>query len=144
MLAGMKRGRLLVLSVVAAGLCGCQTFPSDRIAADQAGYNAWPADVRANVRAGRIAVGYTEEQVRVALGEPSLKTQAGDPGNLSEVWVYRREAPRFSFGIGGAGMGGHSAVAGGVSASGIKLGLDENGRVLFHNGLVHDFSVQVR
>src|SRR5271166_2469539 len=93
---------------------------------------------------GLLDLGYTQEQVLVALGEPSLKTQAGDAANLSEVWVYNKRAARFSFGIGGAEYGGHSAVGGGVSASGIKLGHDEDGRVVFHNGRVADFSIVVR
>jgi len=35
-------------------------------------------------------------------------------------------------------------VAGGISANGMKLGLDEFGHVLFHNGRVADFSMVVR
>lgn len=139
-----KWSHWLPVAAAAAALAGCATYPSDRIAADPAAFNSWPPDVQAQVREGRVAPGFTPEQVFVALGEPSLKTQAGAPGDLAEVWVYHKTAPRFGFGIGGASVGDHSAVAGGVSANGIKLGQDEDGRVVFHNGRVTDVNIMVR
>jgi len=140
----MKHLQWIVMGAAALFTFGCQSFPADRIAAHQADFNSWPPEVLASVRAGRIALGYTQEQVLVALGEPTQKTQAGDPASLSEVWAYDKQAPRFGFGIGGADIGSHSAVAGGISANGMKLGLDEFGHVLFHNGRVADFSMVVR
>ncbi len=139
----MKRPHWL-LAAVAAALAGCATFPSDRIASNQAEFNSWPPDVQAQVRAGRVAPGFTPEQVLVALGEPSEKTLDEAPGDVSEVWVYHKAAPRFGFGIGGASFGEHSGVAGGVSADGLKLGLDEDGRVVFRNGRVTDVVMSVR
>jgi hypothetical protein len=135
-------GLLLLLAALATG--GCQSYPTDRIAHHEAAFSTWPPDVQADVRAGRIRLGFTEEQVLVALGEPTAKTQASAPGMLSEVWIYNRRAPRLSIGLGGGGFDGRTAVGGAVSASGIKLGQDEEGRVLFHNGLVADFSILVR
>ncbi len=140
----MKHLHGIILGAAVLGTFGCQSYPTDRIASHRADFNSWPPDVQANVRAGRIALGYTQEQVLVALGEPTLETRAGDPSALSEVWVYNKHAPRLSIGIGGADFSGHTAAAGGVSANGIKLGLDEDGRVLFHSGRVADFSIMVR
>lgn len=137
----MKNLRVVFAAAVLAWLAGCQTFPTDRIAAHQAEYNSWPPDVQAKVRAGQVDVGYTPEQVFIALGEPTVKSSAGVPGNLSEVWVYHKRAARFSFAIGGASFGRNSAVAGGASVNGLKLGLDVDGQVIFTNGLLS--SVQV-
>jgi len=94
----MKHVHWIIIGAAALVTFGCQSFPSDRIAAHQADFNSWPPEVQANVRAGRIALGYTQEQVLVALGEPTQKTQAGDPAALSEVWAYDRQAPRFGLG----------------------------------------------
>jgi hypothetical protein len=137
----MKKAHWLL---VAATLAGCATYPSDRIASDQADFNSWPPAVQAQVREGRVAPGFTPEQVFVALGNPSEKTQAGVPGDLAEVWVYHKSAPRISIGIGGADFGGHGGVAGGVSAYGLKLGIDEDGRVIFHNGHVTEVEIMER
>ena len=140
----MKRIPWLALAALALATAACTSFPTDRIAAHQADYNSWPPDVQAKVRAGQVAAGFTQEQVFVALGEPSEKTQAGGPGLLSEVWLYHRHAPRFSVGIGGGGVSGNTAVAGGVSANGLKLGLDVDGRVVFLNGLVTEVEIMTR
>jgi hypothetical protein len=127
--------------VIASVLIGCQSYPPDRISAHQAEFNSWPPAVQAQVRAGQVGLGFTSDQVLIALGDPSEKTQAGVPGNYSEVWVYHREAPRFSIAIGGMSFGGHSAVGGAVSANGLKLGVDENGRVIFLNGRVTEVEI---
>jgi hypothetical protein len=140
----MKSIPLFALAVVAAGLCGCATYPTDRIAAHQAEYDSWPPPIQAQVRAGQVGAGFTPEQVFIALGEPRVKTQAGVPGSVTEVWVYHRHAPRLSIGIGGGGFSGHTAVAGGVSASGLKLGLDVDGRVVFYNGRVTQVEIMTQ
>jgi hypothetical protein len=140
----MKTACLLLLGVALAGTPGCTTFPTDRIASHQADFNAWPPEVQAQVRAGQVGAGFTPEQVWIALGEPSAKTQAGGPGSLTEVWVYHRRAPRFSIGIGGGGYSGNTAVGGSVSANGLKLGLDVDGRVLFFNGRVTEVEITTR
>lgn len=128
---------LLPIALAAAALLGgCQSFPTDRIAAHQADYNSWPPDVQAKVKAGQVDVGFTQEQVFIALGDPSVKTQAGAPGNLTEVWVYHHRAARFGFAVGGASFGRGSAVGGGVAVNGLKLGLDVDGQVTFYNGRV--------
>jgi hypothetical protein len=132
---------LLFLCAAAALASGCSSFPTDRIAAHQADFDQWPAPVQAQVRAGQVAAGFTAEQVLIALGDPSEKTQAGGPGLLSEVWIYHRRAPRFSLGIGGGGFSGNTAVGGGVSASGLKLGQDLDGRVIFLNGRVTEVEI---
>lgn len=134
--------RILVpLFAAAALLAGCQTFPTDRISAHQAEYDSWPPEVQQHVRAGLVEAGYTPDQVFIALGDPTAKTQAGPPGNVTEVWVYHKRAARFGFAVGGASFGSHSAVAGGAAVNGLKLGLDVDGRVIFYNGRVTSVEV---
>jgi len=125
-------------------LAGCATTPEDRIAAHRADFASWPAEVQSMVRAGQAGIGFTQEQVLVALGEPEIRTVAGVPPQLTEVWVYRRRAPRLSIGIGFGSVGRSSAVGGDVAANGIKLGQDMNGRIIFMNGRVSEITIDVR
>ena len=126
--------RIPLLVVALLALAACQSFPTDRISAHQADFNTWPPDVQAKVRAGQVDVGYTQEQVFVALGDPSGKSQSGYPGNITEVWIYHRRAARFGFAVGGASFGRGGGVAGGASVNGLKLGVDTDGQVVFTNG----------
>lgn len=138
------------LSFLAAALAlgtlgGCATpTPADRIAAHQAEFASWPPQVQANVRAGIVAAGYTPEQVLVALGPPNMKSAAAGPGDVAEVWVYERRAPRLSVGFGVGSFGRSSAVGGDVGVNGIKLGQDVGGRVIFRNGRVVDVEIMTR
>jgi hypothetical protein len=140
----MKTLILMTLTAVAVVFAGCATYPSDRIAAHQAEFNSWPPDVQQRVRAGLVAPGFTFEQVFVALGPPRIKTQAGPPGNVSDVWVYHRRAARLSLAIGGASFGRGSAIGGGVAMNGLKLGQDVDGEVVFTNGRVTDVHIYTR
>jgi len=140
----MKSLTLLALAVAVVAASGCSSFPTDRIAAHQADYNRWSPEVQAQIRAGQVGAGFSAEQVQIALGDPSEKTQAGGPGLLSEVWVYHRHAPRFSFGVGGGGFSGNAAVGGSASVNGLKLGRDVDGRVVFVNGRVTEVQIMTQ
>jgi hypothetical protein len=141
----MKRIIWLTTAAALAVTAGCATStPADRIAAHQADFATWPPGVQANVQAGQVAVGFTPEQVLVALGAPDLKTAAAGPQQTTEVWVYHRRAPRLGIGVGFGSVGRRSAVGGGVSANGIPLGQDMDGRVIFTNGYVTDVVVTSR
>jgi hypothetical protein len=134
----------LPLCLGLAALAGCASYPSDRIASHQADFNSWPPNVQAGVRAGIIAQGFTPEQVFVALGEPNAKSVTSYPGAVVEVWNYRHIAARLSVGVGGSSYNGSTAVAGGASASGIPLGHDMFGQVVFTNGLVTQAHITIR
>lgn len=103
----------LVLSLVVAG---CSTVDS-RIADNRAAFNTWPPAVQDKVVLGQIDVGFTTEQVRVALGEPDRVFTRTTADGTSQVWSYRERGPRFGFGIGiGTGSFGHrGGTFGGVS-----------------------------
>ena len=135
----------MLVGIIGIAFAGCATStPADRVAAHQAEFASWPPEVQANVRAGIVAVGYTMDQVLVALGLPNVRSVAGVAGNSTEVWVYHRRAPRLGFAIGGASFGRSSAVGGSVAVNGIKLGQDVGGRVIFKNGLVAEVQVITR
>jgi len=135
----------LSLTLGLAALAGCASYPTDRIPAHQADFDSWPPDVQARLRIGRIAQGDTQEQVFIALGEPNAKSVTTYPNNaVVEVWHYRHIAARLSVGVGGSSYNGSTAVAGSASASGIPLGQDMFGEVVFTNGRVSQAHITVR
>lgn len=140
----MKLRTIGLTLLAGAVLAGCQSAPTDRISEHQAEFNSWPPDVQANVRLGQVQLGYTPDQVFVALGPPSGKSQAGYPGNYTEVWVYHKRAARFGFALGGASFGRGGGVGGGVAVNGLRLGQDTDGQVVFTNGRVTNVQVFTR
>ncbi len=120
---------LLVLGVGLAVLAGCSTVQS-RIESHQADFNTWPPAVQQRVGAGRVGIGFTREQVQVALGRPDYTFVRTATNGTSEVWSYRDHGPRFSFGVGMASFGRSSAfgTAIGVSNAGYP---GEKLRVIF-------------
>jgi hypothetical protein len=136
----MKTKALWVTGLVTALLAaGCSTVDS-RIAKNRAAFDAWPAPVQSAIIQGKIGVGFTPDQVRVALGEPDRVFTRTTADGTSEIWSYRDRGPRFSFGV---GVGGGSFGRGGGTFGGVgvstgtgyhddeKLGVvfDRNGHV---------------
>ena len=117
-------------------LGGCASTPESRVDKNAATVAAWPADVQAAVRAGRAAVGFTPEQVRVALGDPDQTLTQTTAQSSREVWIYADHGPKFSFGVGVGSGGGGSNVGGGVGVSTGGRGLRELRRVIFEGGVV--------
>jgi hypothetical protein len=128
-----------LVSLLAAGLLalatGCSTVDS-RIGKSKSEFQTWPADVQAKIRAGQIDVGFTPEQVEVALGEPEKKYTRKTVKGTAEVWAYTKGSG-FSLGFGvGAGRGS-GGYAGGVGYDTSSRGADdERVRVIFEAGLV--------
>jgi outer membrane protein assembly factor BamE (lipoprotein component of BamABCDE complex) len=83
------RNALLAAAVALAAVLGfgCST-PATRIKENPQLFGSFPPDIQANVRAGKIDVGYTKDMVMMALGKPdriySRKTEAGS----AEVWSF--------------------------------------------------------
>lgn len=126
----------LGLILVAAGLAGCATTPESRVEKNAALVATWPAEVQTQVRAGKVAIGFTAEQVRVAVGEPDRIANRTDVAGAHDVWVYFDEAPRFSFGVGVGSGGGGSGVGGGVRVGSGGRRERERMRLTFENGKV--------
>jgi len=114
----------------------CST-PADRVQKNQAVYNSWPAEVQREVSAGRIAVGYLPDMVKVALGEPDNVFTVVDLANGPvETWSYLDHSPSFSIGVGVGGGNGSTSIGTGVSVGGQNWGPNEKTRVVFEHGRV--------
>ena len=116
-------------------ISGCATTES-RISKNQAAFDAWPSEVQSSIRAGKVKIGFTTEQVRVALGEPNRVYSRQSAEGESEVWAYFESGPKFSIGV-GVGSGGYSGgAAGGARYDRTENRFDEATRVVFTDGLV--------
>ncbi|HLP24621.1 MAG TPA: hypothetical protein VK477_03005, partial [Acidobacteriota bacterium] len=109
--------RVLWLLIPLVLFAGCASTPDQRIAQNEAAFAQFSPDVQQNLRAGRVDIGYTEQMVLIALGEPAGRFERVDPSGHTEVWVYRKSAPRFSFGFGVGSYGRHSGSHVGISTS---------------------------
>ncbi len=126
------RATFTVLVVVALAL-GCASTPDSRISDDQALFDSWPMDVQAKVRAGEIDLGMTQDQVRMALGEPDETSSAIDANGETVTWTWAHSRPGLSLGLGGIGIGGVGFGGVGVG-TGSKRSLERV--VQFRNGEV--------
>ena len=126
---------IILAGAVLLTAAGCST-PDSRVSKKSALVEPWPAEVQAKVRAGEVAVGFTPDQVRVALGDPDRTLARTEAQGAREVWVYFDKAPKFSLGIGVGGGGGGTSVGGGVGVSSEGRGDPERMRVIFEGGRV--------
>jgi len=101
-------------------LAGCSTVDS-RIDKNRAAFNTWPPAVQDKIVRGQIDVGFTTDQVRVALGEPDRVWSRTTADGTSEVWSYRERGPRFGFGV-GVGMGSFGSRGGSFGSIGVHTG----------------------
>jgi hypothetical protein len=126
-------------------LAGCSTVDS-RIAKNREVFNTWPAAVQDKVVLGQIDIGFTPDQVRVALGEPDRVFTRTTGDGTSQVWSYRDRGPRIGFGV-GVGMGsfgGRSGTFGGVGlGTGTGYRDDEKMGVVF-DAAGHVSSIETR
>jgi hypothetical protein len=102
---------LLILTLAGGGCASVDT----RISQNQAAFNEWSPAVQATIRAGKVDLGFTPKQVKVALGEPDrIFTRTTEEGT-ADIWAYYDKKPSFSIGL-GVGSGGLGAgVGGGVA-----------------------------
>lgn len=134
----MKTQNRLVIAFLGFALlvlAGCSTT-SGRIQKNQQLFDSYPAEVQANIRAGKVDIGYAPEMVMMAIGEPDRRYTRTTEQGASEVWAYRSKAPALSFGFGVGGGGGGAAIGTGV---GITTGgdrSDDKVRVIFEGGKV--------
>jgi hypothetical protein len=142
--AWAMKTRAFVFLLLWAGVgAGCSTVDS-RIARRSEAFSEWPAAVQEKVRAGQIDVGFTPEQVRVALGDPARTSTRTNTDGTSEVWVYRSGKPRVSFGVGLGTSRGSTAYGGGVNVGTGGNRDDDAMRVVFSAGRVSAIETPVR
>jgi hypothetical protein len=84
----LRFGRLFLAAalVLAAGCAG----PEARIRRNRAEFERLPAETQAVIREGRIALGFTPEMVRLAVGEPDQRWTRTDAQGRKEIWSYTR------------------------------------------------------
>ena len=79
----------------------------DRIDRDPSTYAHSSHEAQAMMRDGKVAVGFTREQVRLALGDPTGVATRITAEGTQEVWSYHAKGPKFGLGVGvGGGSGG--------------------------------------
>lgn len=117
----MKNSLSLILSAAALALAaGCSTVDS-RIDKNRAAFNTWAPAVQDKVVKGQVDIGFTAEQVRVALGEPDRVFTRTSADGTSQIWSYRDRGPKFGFGV-GVGMGSVGSRGGSFGSVGINTG----------------------
>jgi hypothetical protein len=130
----MRTLLVALLSVLAA----C-SGPASRIREKKDVFAAYPADVQEKIKAGRVDVGFTYEQVELALGRPDMRYTSTSEGGTSETWVYGGAPSHTGVGVTlGAGNWG-SGVGGGITIGGSPRAADERERVIFKDGRVSSF-----
>lgn len=106
-------------------LVGCGTTQNQRISKNEALFNTYTPMERKLIRMGEVAVGFDEEQVRLALGRPSRETTIDTAAGKQIVWEYREISPALGLSVGG-GIGTRRSDVGvgtgvGVSPNQTKL-----------------------
>lgn len=122
------------IGLAALVLAGCSTIDS-RIKDKQEAFDAYPAEVQAAVREGKVKVGFTPEQVEIALGKPDRIYSRTKTGVESEVWAYTDNSPSFGVGL-GVGVGGPVGLGAGVNSRDYYY--RDRMRVVFENGAVSE------
>lgn len=118
-------------------MAGCATStPQTRISQHRELYRSFPSEVQRKVSAGEVDVGFTEEMVELALGEPHRRITRQMETGKDEVWIYARSEPRVSFGFGFGSYGRRSGSSVGVSTSTGGYDREERMRVVFRDGKV--------
>lgn len=131
------RTRITIL-LAAASLAACASSPAARIEDHRAAYDSYPPEVRSKIAAGEIDVGFTMEQVQLALGKPDRRFTRTTESGSAEVWAYTHyTGPHLSFGIGtGFGLGSSGFGSVGVGSSTGPDNPEDRVRVVFVDGKV--------
>jgi len=121
----MKLLTPLLLAALALLFTGCGTTKNQRIAQNEAAFNTYTPAERQMIRTGQVAVGFDQDMVRMALGDPSREATVDSAAGKQIAWEYRQLKPSLGIGIGGGiGTGGSGVGIGtgvGVSPNKTKL-----------------------
>ena len=124
---------LTALILIAA--TGCSSVDS-RIKDHQAAFNAAPPVVQTKIRAGQVEVGFTPEQVTMALGTPDRSYTRTTARGTSEIWAYEDRGPAINIGFGMMSGAGGSMIGSGVAIGSGGDRNDDKVRVIFEDGRV--------
>ncbi|MDQ8204030.1 hypothetical protein [Pelagicoccus sp. SDUM812003] len=128
---------LLPLALLATSCAGPNL--AQRIDEGMRDFDSWPEERQEMIRKGEIDLGFTEEQVRMAWGDPDYVTREVRADGEGTLWVWEKKSPRIGIGVGVGGWGGRSGVSGSVGTS---VGGDHRIKrtVWFQDGEVQSFS----
>jgi len=99
-------------------LAACASSSNQRITQNQALFNTYTPAEKKMIRTGQVAVGFDQDQVRMALGEPTIERTVSTAGGKSIVWEYREIHPSLGLSLGGTiGTGGRSGIGVGAASS---------------------------
>ena len=109
-------------------LSACVSSPQDRIDADQALFNSYTAHQQYLIRKGEIAVGFDQDQVRLAWGNPQSTREETSAKGSQLLWEYTVLQPRIgTFSTATINRG----INAGVRAHGSPTQRKTRGRVFF-------------
>src|SRR5262245_56964405 len=137
----MRRFAPLALLLV---LAACST-PNGRIREKKDVFAAYPPDVQAKIRAGKVDVGFTQEMTELALGRPTERYTAKDQEGAMEIWLYGTPAGHSGVGLTvGAGSGPYYGGWGPYYGVGVGMSQPDSyysgrQRVVFRDGKVVSF-----
>ncbi len=77
----------IVVAFACVCLAACST-PDARIKRNQAVFDALPPAEQALIREGKVAIGFTPDMVRLAVGDPDQRWTRTDAAGTTEVWSY--------------------------------------------------------
>jgi hypothetical protein len=89
------------LALVVLFFFGCGTTKSQRIQQNEALFNTYTPTERKLIRTGEIAVGFSQDQVRMSLGDPSAESTVDMAGGKQIAWEYRKLKPSLGLSLGG-------------------------------------------
>jgi len=68
-------------------LAGCAS-PARRIEQNQELFDSFPVATQARIRGGKIDLGFTEDMVQIALGDPQRKLVRRTAAETRDIWLY--------------------------------------------------------
>lgn len=78
----------VILVLCAALLAGCATQPDARIRRSPEIFARLTAEQQELVKAGKAGIGFDQDAVRLAMGEPDRKWTRTDASGVREMWIY--------------------------------------------------------
>lgn len=69
-------------------LAGCVSTPASRIKKEPHLFAAWAPEFQAKVKRGEIAIGFSRDMVRLALGLPRQVNVRMSEAGEAEIWIY--------------------------------------------------------
>ncbi len=134
----MNARRMLATAfLLPAALAACAT-PESRIRQHRAEFESYPPAVQKKIRAGEVDVGFTKEQVAIALGRPDRMYRRRTAQGTHDVWAYMGPGGRTAvgFGFGMSSGGWDPRLGGGMGVTLEDDRVEDRLRVVFENGVV--------